>query len=576
MNPVSSSSFVYEGRAWRSAARVLPMLLLGTGCVMGGTAGRPADGNSAAAGVPRGLNGLPMPSTRAERTDYKETTLHAEVITFIDSLKQMGAPISVTHLATSAEGREVPLLIASRPQVSTPAEARALNRPIVYVQANIHAGEVEGKEAMLAALRDWSFGRKPNVLDSLVLLVVPIYNPDGNEKLAPQARNRGSQNGPEMIGERPNGMGLDLNRDFIKAEAPETRGALAAFTAWQPDVYMDLHTTNGSYHGYALTYSQSLHPASPLAPFTIDTMLTEIRRRMKARHDFAIFPYGNFTGEGRDGLVNPQKAGWWTYEHKQRFGTNYYGLRGGISILSEAYSHDPLPRRVASTRAFVQEILSYVAEQPEAIRSRVRQGMQASTLGNNSRANVAIRARFHSKPTTMGVIVERLERMADSSAQSEPGVPRGIRRTGVYTEQQMPVVDRFEPALTNTPAPYGYVFPAEWTKAADLLRAHGVTVETLPAQVNAALQVFEVDSVAMAARPFQGHREASVEGRWVDRSRSLPAGTFYVPLGSSLDLLAVLLLEPQSDDGMLTWNHFDAALSKGREAPVARLTAPLR
>ncbi|MBL0890063.1 MAG: peptidase M14 [Gemmatimonadaceae bacterium] len=550
------------------------LLLAGAlGCALGGGSARAG----ASAGVPRGPGGLPLPSTRAERTGHLETTSHAEVLGFLDSLVAMGAPLAISDLATSAEGRRVPLVVASRPRVSTPAEARALGRPIVYVQANIHAGEVEGKEAVLALLRDWSFGRRPNVLDSLVVLVVPIYNADGNEKLAPQARNRGAQNGPAQIGERPNGMGLDLNRDYIKAEAPESRGALAAFTAWQPDLFMDLHTTNGSYHGYALTYSPSLHPAAPLAPFTADTLLPEIRRRMKSRHDFAVFPYGNFTGaDGREGLTATEKSGWWTYEHKQRFGTNYFGLRGGISILSEAYSHDPFARRVASTYAFVQEVLSYAAEQPAAIRRRVEQGTRAATLGTGSRASVAIRARFHSRPDTQPVLVERLERVADSTLQTEPGVPRGIRRTGVYAEQRMPVVDRFEAAESTTPAPHGYVFAAEWTKAADLLRAHGVRVDILPTAVTATVQVFEVDSVSMAARPFQGHREATVTGRWLERSRTIPAGSFHVPLGSSLDLLAVLLLEPRSDDGLLTWNHFDAALGKGREAPVARLLAPLR
>jgi hypothetical protein len=249
------------------------------------------------------------------------------------------------------------------------------------VQANIHAGEVEGKEALQALLRDWSFCKRPNVLDSLVVIVVPIYNTVGNDKLAPQARNRGAQLGPEMIGERPNGAGLDLNRDYIKAEAPETQGSLAAFNAWSPDLFMDLHTTNGSYHGYALTYSPSLHPAAPLAPYTADTLLVEITKRMKARHAFEIFPYGNFgTGGGRESITASDKSGWWTYEHTPRYGSNYYGTRGGISILSEAYSHDPLSRRVASTRAFVQEILSYVAENRAGIRARVAAGRAASTL----------------------------------------------------------------------------------------------------------------------------------------------------------------------------------------------------
>jgi hypothetical protein len=517
-----------------------------------------------------------LPRTRAERTNYTETSSHAEVIAFVDSLRALGAPLTVSELARSPMGKTVPLVVASRPMVASPAEARRLGRPVVYVQANIHAGEVEGKEAVLALLRDWSFAGRPNVLDSLVVLVVPIYNSDGNDKLAPQARNRGAQNGPEMIGERPNGMGLDLNRDYIKAEAPETRGTLAALNAWEPDVFMDLHTTNGSYHGYALTYSPSLHPASPLSPYVADTLLPEIRRRMKARHGFEVFPYGNFTSaDGRETNTAAEKSGWWTYEHKPRFGTNYYGLRGPISILSEAYSHDPFARRVASTRAFVQEILSYVAEQRTGIAARVRSGVATATLGERSTRAVPVRSRFMSRPDTQPVLVERLDRTGDST-RTEPGVPIGIRRSGVITAQRMPVVDRFEAALTQTPAPYGYLVGPEWTKAADLLRAHGVTVQTLAAPATASLQVFVVDSVTLAARPFQGHREATVTGRWREVTRSVPAGSFRVIPGTARDLLAVLLLEPQSDDGLLTWNVFDAALAKGTEAPVARLVAPLR
>ncbi len=189
---------------------VITPLMLAAG--LGLTACAPAvsstSGNSTAP-----ASALPVPATRAERTGYLETSSHADVLAFIDTLVARGAPITVRELAQSPSGRKLPLLIASRPQVATPEAARALGRPIVYVQANIHAGEVEGKEAILALLRDWSASRRPTILDSLVVIVVPIYNADGNEKLADQARNRGEQNGPVLVGERPNGQGLDLNRD---------------------------------------------------------------------------------------------------------------------------------------------------------------------------------------------------------------------------------------------------------------------------------------------------------------------------------------------------------------------------
>ena len=547
-------------------------LLSTTGLLLAGCTPRVSTGAPAVV-VPKAA----LPATHSEQTDYRETSSHANVLAFLENLSRLGAPLVIDTLAMSPNGRLVPLVIASKPRVRTVEEARALKRPIVYIQANIHAGEVEGKEAILALLRDWSFAAKPTVLDSLVLVVIPIYNADGNEKLAPQARNRGAQNGPEMIGERPNGMGLDLNRDFVKAEAPETRGALAAFTRWAPDVYMDLHTTNGSYHGYALTYSPSLHPAAPLAPFTADTLLPEIRRRMKARHGFEVFPYGNFaSADGRESITASEKSGWWTYEHKARYGTNYYGLRGGISILSEAYSHDPFDRRVASTRAFVQEILSYLAEQRTAVLARVAAGRAAATFGAGTTSPVAVRGRFTSRPDTQLVLVERLERLRDSSAVTQPGVPRGIRRTGEITAQRMPVVDRFEPALTRQPSPYGYLLPAEWTAAVALLKAHGVPVITLAAETVLPVQQFRIDSVVAAGRAFQGHREMRVEGRWVDTSITIPAGTIVVRTGAPTDLVAMQLLEPESDDGLLTWNVFDRALAVGAMAPVARLRAPLR
>src|SRR3954467_9065737 len=219
------------------------------------------------------------PLTRAERTNFTETSHYDDVVVFIDSLKKLGAKIATGSIAKTVEGRELPYVIASRPLFTTPAAARQANRAVAYIQANIHAGEVEGKEAMQAMLRDLLFDKKKNVLDSIVLIVQPIYNADGNEKWGPQARNRGAQNGPEMVGTRQNASGWNLNRDYVDADAPETRGSLAMFNKWNPDLFMDLHTTDGSIHGYALTYSPPLTPAAiTVAPYST-RLLGVIRQR---------------------------------------------------------------------------------------------------------------------------------------------------------------------------------------------------------------------------------------------------------------------------------------------------------
>jgi murein tripeptide amidase MpaA len=203
-----------------------------------------------------GAGAQSAPRTQAERTGYLETSSHASVVAFLDSLKGPGRPITSGVMGKTTEGRDLPYVIVSRPLYATADAARSSGRPIVFVQGNIHSGEVEGKEALQMLVRDLLLDSRPNVLDSIVLIALPNYNADGNERLAPQARNRGAQNGPEMVGTRPNATGLNLNRDYMKADAPETRASLGMFNAWDPHVFVDLHTTNGSYHGYNLSYGK--------------------------------------------------------------------------------------------------------------------------------------------------------------------------------------------------------------------------------------------------------------------------------------------------------------------------------
>src|SRR5450759_1672724 len=298
------------------------------------------------------LSPADYPRTRPEQTRYRETSHYADVRKFLDSLRALRAPLVFGSIGKTNEGRDIPYVIASRPLVSTPSEAKRLGRPIVYVQGNIHAGEVEGKDALLALLRDLSFSSKPNVLDSIVLIAVPIYNADGNERFAAQSVNRTEQNGPELVGVRSNAQNLDLNRDYVKAEAPETRASLAMFNTWDPDVFVDLHTTDGSFHGYALTYSPSLSPAEVFGGVSArDSLLPVLRVRMRTRHGFEVFDYGNFISDEPGARTDTSvREGWATYDARPRFGTNYYGIRGRIGILSEAYSVSYTHLRAHETR----------------------------------------------------------------------------------------------------------------------------------------------------------------------------------------------------------------------------------
>jgi hypothetical protein len=494
--------------------------------------------------------------TRAERSGYTETSSHADVQGFLDSLEALGARIRRGTLATSPQGRTVPWAIAARPMVDGPAEAHRSGRLIVYLQGNIHGGEIEGKEAALMLLRDLTLGSLRPLLDSLVLIVVPIYNPDGNDAFGPAERQRPGQNGPAIVGLRSNGQGLDLNRDYVKQEAPETRGAAQLLNYWDPDLFIDLHTTNGSYHGYVLTYSPGLNPDSPPAnEYVRDRFLPEVRRRMRERHRQEVYWYGNFRNQQPDSLTR----GWETYDGRPRYGTNWYGMRGRLAILSEAYSNADLRTRVSASYNFVLEILRLAVEERGAILELTRTGVPRPD-------SITVRSTL-APPRQDDVIAEITEAAGDGTG----GFARR-RRTGVYRTIRMPVFDRFAP-LRREPFRPAYVFPPQHAHLAEALRRHGVRVGRLLRPLQTSGEAFRVDSVIASPNVFEGHREVRVEGAWRASEVRAGAGWFLVSTEQRLGPFAAYLLEPGSEDGFASWNQLDRDLRRGRDAPVLRLNA---
>jgi hypothetical protein len=541
---------------------LLLALVLAAPAVQAQSAGR---GELPVLARPAALN----PRTRAERTGYRETSTYDDVRAFLDSIITPGGPLVLDSLGRTHEGRLLPLVIASRPAVRTPAEARKLGRAIAYVQANIHAGEVEGKEAMQALLRELAQPGGRNLLDSIVLVVVPIYNADGNERFADQALNRYEQNGPESVGQRPNAQSLDLNRDYVKAEAPETRAFHAAVNKWDPDLFMDLHTTDGSFHGYALTWSPSLHPSSPLTPYVRDTLLPAITAKLEKRTGIKTFAYGNFSnGYGEGVNTDTVKQGWYTYDHRPRFGTNYMGLRNRVSILAEAYSHDPFARRVEAMHEFVREALGAFAANAKSIVARGAAADRAIAKGGS----YALQAELTKAGRMLPVISEDL--LKDSSGvRSQPGVPMGLRRSGHFRTQVMPVYDRFEGTLV-APLPAGWLVDARDTAIVAALRLHDVTVSRLTKETKLPTLVFTIDSVVHAARPFQGHRETRLVGHAApSTTETIPAGTYWVSGRQRMARVAVLLLGPRSDDGLVNWNQLDDRLAVSQAYPVRASSA---
>ncbi|HSM16675.1 MAG TPA: M14 family metallopeptidase [Gemmatimonadales bacterium] len=498
-------------------------------------------------------------TTRPERTNAQQTSSYQDVLSFLDSLERAGADLRVGTLAQSVEGRWIPWVLAAKPMVDDAAAAHRTRKPILYIQGNIHAGEVEGKEAAQMLLRDLTLGVLRPLLDSVIVLVVPIYNVDGNEAVGPSDRNRPGQNGPALVGRRVNGQGLDLNRDYVKMEAPETRGAAALINEWDPDFFIDLHTTNGSYHGYALTYSPGLNPNSgPPNDFVRDAFLPTIRTRMRERHGQEIFDYGNFKNQDPDSL----DQGWYTYEPMPRYGVNWFAMRGRMAILSEAYSNAPFAERISATYNFVREILSLAAEQRDTL---------ASLHGSPWRwvpDSIAVRSDY-AAPHLVEVRAEITEPVGDGSH----GFARR-RRTGIYRSIRMPVFDRFAPVRQEA-LPAGYLLPPGLGHVVEVLGRHGVRVARVGEEWTGPVEAFHIDSLAGARRPFQGHRLVDVRGNWRPAAGRAVAGWFYVPTEQRLGVLAAYLLEPGSADGVAAWNFLDRDLRQGNDSPILRVRQPV-
>jgi hypothetical protein len=588
-----------DSRRHPLANAALSLLLATPGAVL--AQGQP--GNPWAAG-----EGLPK--SKPEMTNYEETSRYEDVMNFFGELQKKSPLIKVQPFGKTFEGREMLLVILSNPGVSTPQEAQALNKPIVFVMANIHAGEVEGKEAMQHFARRVLFGDLKPLLDKLVILIAPDYNADGNEKIS--LTNRTQQLGPiNGAGVRENSQGFDLNRDYIKLEAPESRALVKLMIDWDPIMTVDLHTTNGSYHGFHLTYSIPLNPMTdgPIFSYHRDTMMPAIAASMLSDHKWRTYYYGNFSqganprssgfgpasraatslpsppiargGRGGGGAgggggrgeqnVASDDAAWFAFSQAPRVGQNYVGLRNRFTILSESYSYIPFKDRIDSTADFVEVICQYV----------IAHGGEMTKMAHDADENATRRGQAAGEPFKLGIEYEQtpLANMVDIIVSNTIPVPnpknnRNMRQMDESKNRVVKMVDYGTFAATQTvPTAKAYLFRNEpGTKIiVDKLLQHGIKVETLTAPATVDVDAFAITKVIKVATVFQTHREVKLEGDYKKESVTFPAGSFVVKASQPLSTLASFLLEPQSDDGLTTWNFLDDYLAEGKEHPVYKV-----
>jgi murein tripeptide amidase MpaA len=508
----------------------------------------------AAASLPTALaHAAPGLATVSERSGFTATGHYDEVIQLCGAYQQAyPKQVRCFQFGTTPEGRPMMALAVTRANAFTPEAARRKNLPVTLIQGGIHAGEIDGKDAGFLALREMLENRiAPGALDKQVLIFVPVFNVDGHERFAQW--NRPNQRGPVEMGWRTTAQNFNLNRDYVKADAPEMQAMLALVNAWDPLTYVDLHVTDGAMFQHDV--SIQVEPVNSgdaqfrKAGLALRTnVIADITKEGSSPQSY----YMSFVEND-----NPA-SGFRNTVYEPRFSTGYFLLRNRMSLLVETHSWKDYPTRVRITRNSIVAILNQVAAHGgEWLQSARDADARASSIAGQP---VALSYRTTDKTTMVdfqGYAYTRT--MSDVSGmmmthydETKPQVWRVPLRDEVVDDLQV-----------RAPGA-GYVVPAAWAQAvAARLALHGIAFRRLDkALAQANVETFRADKASFSATSFESHQRLNVQGAWKQEPRAIGKGALFVPIAQPKARLVMAIFEPQAPDSLLAWGAFNNAFER--------------
>ncbi len=500
-----------------------------------------------------GNQGFGQLLTTAEKSNFTSTSTYEDVISFIRELDKTSEYVRIDTLAKTTEGRELPLLVIGNPLPESYADLKNDDRLVVYIQANIHAGEVEGKEAVQMLARELLQTDSSEILKNVVVLLCPVFNADGNEKFSKQ--NRTNQNGPvNGVGVRYNGQHLDLNRDAMKLESPEIRGVVTKIlNQWDPAISVDCHTTNGSYHEEPVTFTWMMNPNGDrnLINYMRDKMMPDVSKTLSGKYEVENVFYGEFIDR-----MNLEK-GWVSYASEPRYLVNYIGVRNRLSILNESYVYADFKTRVNGSYKLLRSILEFAAAHPSEIKKMLdKADQQAIEKGNRVAVTDSFAIKYKGYPTPEKITIKAFE--ADT-IPGKRGYWRYKKSDRKVTVTVPYIADYF--ATESVRFPYAYVVSIPVEQVIENLKTHGIQLEQLTKETEMKVERFKIEKLSPSKRINQGHYTNSIEGKYITETKTFPEGTYIIRTAQPLGSLATYLLEPQTDDGLLKWNFFDRYLT---------------
>jgi hypothetical protein len=512
--------------------------------------------------VLRAQTAAPDWRTPAEITSYRTTPDYDETVAYLDRIAA-AAPgtVKIENFGKTGEGRALKIVIVSKDGVFDPAAIHASGRAILLVQNSIHAGEMDGKDACLALLRDIAVTKaKAALLDHVVLVFIPVYNIDGHERRS--AYNRINQNGPEVMGWRANGSNLNLNRDYMKADTPETRAFLKMFHRWLPDFFVDDHVTDGMDYQYDVTFQADDSPdvAPATAHWLHETVVPEVTAQVNAAGHLA-FPTQIFLNDENDPAKGLARAG-----NEPRYSTGQMILENRPGLLVELHMLKDYKTRVTGNYELLRALLEVMNRDASKLIALNREAdAAASKLGAHP---------FNSKFP--------LEVAWDG--QNTPTLFHGYQYTRALSEVSgaMWVSYRHEPwnatlpvatgvkITTSITLPAGYIVPPQWTHVIEVLAAHDVELHRTTAAWTGKVERYRCSGMQWKDAPFEGrHPLFGGEGGGTQPGRfgqcelsaetvTYPAGSVVVALNQRLSKVAIHWLEPEAPDSAVRWGFFDS------------------
>ncbi|MGE5423726.1 MAG: M14 family metallopeptidase [Syntrophothermus sp.] len=484
--------------------------------------------------------------TYYEMSGEKKTPRYEETLNFCKILEKSSPMVHLQSFGKSPQGRDLPLVIVDKQGLTDPLSMRKNGKIILLVQACIHPGESEGKDAGLMLIRDLITKKVPNdLLDHVSLLFIPIFNVDGHERFGPY--NRINQNGPEEMGWRVTANNLNLNRDFVKADAPEMREWLKMFSNWLPDFFIDVHTTDGADYQYSLTYHMENSPAVDEGIAGFGKAFMEEWTSSLTKKGILNFPYIEFRNwhdpkSGLEGGVTPPMLS-----------QGYTSMRNRPGLLLETHMLKPYNIRVSASYQAILTTMEILGREHGQLREAIGIADQRVSSDDFLKKPFPLHFNIDNSDSTLvdflGIAYEEVK----SPITGETWFKYGNQKI----TYRLPYFNTVKAADLVT-LPKAYIIPAEWSTVIERLKVHGIKMKYLKNDTTMHIRTYRLINPRWQEVSYEGHHVMrNIETEEITIDKYFPKGSAVVDVSQPAARIIIHMLEPKGNGSLVFWNFFD-------------------